>query len=1056
VPIRPIRELSLRQRLLLLTMLTSGIGLVLGCLGFLVFDMHSAREQKVEDLRSAADLIGTNSTAALAFDDAMGGSRLLAALSTRGQIRMGVLYRSDGTYFASYMRADLNAKILPRHPPTDGLVWSRNLLTYTSPVRLEERRLGWLYLESDITDLQDRLRRFEQLTALLSAGSLLFVYLLTAALQRGISGPIQELAAIARSIAADKTYSLRAPMLSGRELRQLGADFNHMLDEIERRDAALNESRDELELRVAARTSELELEVKERTRAEHELRQRTIFLNTLITNNPLAIAVGGPGGKLELVNPAFEKLFGYSSDEAIGRSVDELLYPPNLSREEMDSRLNNAQKESIHETAKRRRKNGDLVDVEVHAVPLPLESGEQDVLALYQDVSERLEAQRALRESEELFRAVSATAPIGIFCTDPNGKILYANNRWAEMTGCTAEHAMRKGWLDAVHPDDRVAVERLWESGFALQMELRDQCRFLTPDGHVNWVQWQTRALLGADGRMEGYVGVIEDITQRRAAEKRLLEAKEAAEAASQAKSEFLANMSHEIRTPMNGILGMTELALDTDLKPEQREYLDMVHSSAESLLGIINDILDFSKIEAGRLELERVSFSLADCIESALEPLAVRAQQKGLEVNWAVHGDIPKALMGDPTRLRQILINLAGNAIKFTKEGEVSVQAIRAPSTDGSIPIRFSVSDTGIGIPQEKQRQIFEAFSQADSSTTREFGGTGLGLSISARLIQLMGGEIQLESELGRGTIFSFTVAFSIGKAAEPSTSATEYPTILNKRVLVVDDNEINRNLLAQLLPQWGLQPAFAANGLQALAMFGKSVDDGAPFSLVLLDRMMPGMDGYEAAKKMRLLARNEPLVIIILSSAPSLADPRRLKKLGIDRTLIKPLRRATLFEAIRHGLKPPAPSEQVPTRPHEMGQARGLRLLLVEDNRVNQKLALRLLEKLGHRVTLAINGQEAIELLQSSAFDLVLMDIQMPVMGGVEATQKIRDAELKTGVHIPIIAMTAHAMMGDAEKYLSAGMDGYVSKPVRVGFLSAEIDRLAKPANAKTLVFS
>ena len=696
------------------------------------------------------------------------------------------------------------------------------------------------------------------------------------------------------------------------------------------------------------------------------------------------------------------------------------------------------------------------MDVEVHAVPLPLESGEQDVLALYQDISERLEAQRGLRESEELFRAVSATAPIGIFCTDANGKILYANNRWAEMTGRTAEHAMRKGWLDAVHPDDRVAVERLWESGFALQMELRDQCRFLTPDGHVNWVQWQTRALLGADGRMEGYVGVIEDIAQRRAAEKRLLEAKEAAEAASQAKSEFLANMSHEIRTPMNGILGMTELALDTDLKPEQREYLDMVHSSAQSLLGIINDILDFSKIEAGRLELECVSFSLADCIESALDPLALRAQQKGLEVNWAVHGDIPKALGGDPTRLRQILINLAGNAIKFTKEGEVSVQAIRVPSTDGSIPIRFSASDTGMGIPKEKQRQIFEAFSQADSSTTREFGGTGLGLSISARLIQLMEGEIQLESELGKGTTFSFTVAFSIGTAAEPSTLATEYPTILNKRVLVVADDEINRNLLAQLLPQWGLQPAFAANGLQALATFGKSVDDGAPFSLVLLDHMMPGMDGYEAAKKIRLLAKNEPLVIIILSSAPGLADPRRLKKLGIDRTLIKPLRRATLFEAIRHGLKPPAPSERVPTRPHEMAQAGGLRLLLVEDNRVNQKLALRLLEKLGHQVTLAINGQEAIELLQSSAFDLVLMDIQMPVMGGVEATQKIRDAELKTGVHIPIIAMTAHAMMGDAEKYLSAGMDGYVSKPVRVGFLSAEIDRLAKPANAKTLVFS
>ncbi len=1052
MPIRAIREMSLRQQLLLLTTLTSGIGLLLGCLSFLVFDMNLAREQKVEDLRSTADLIGTNSTAALAFEDPTGGSKLLETLSTRRQIRMGVLYRSDGTYFASYMRADLNGKPLPATCPLDGIVLSRFRLTYTSPVLLEKRGLGWLYLESDITDLQDRLRRFEQLTALIAAVSLVLVYLLTAALQRGISGPIQNLAAIARSIAAEKSYSLRAPPLAGRELRQLGADFNSMLNEIERRDAALNESRDVLELRVAARTNELELEVKERRRAEQELQQRTTFLNTLITNNPLAIAVGGADGILELVNPAFEKLFGYSSDEVLGRRVDELLYPSSLTRDQMDARMKLAKTESLHETAKRRKKNGVLVDVEVHAVPLPLERGEQGVLALYQDISQRLEAQRALGESEELFRTVSAAAPIGIFCTDVSGKILYTNKRWAEMTGRTAEHAIRKGWADAVHPDDRMMVERLWESGFAMQMELRDQCRFLTPEGHVNWVQWQTRALISTDGKLQGYVGVLEDITQRRAAEQRLLEAKEAAEAASHAKSDFLANMSHEIRTPMNGILGMTDLALDTDLKPEQREYLDMVRSSAESLLGIINDILDFSKIEAGRLDLESISFSLLDCIESALEPLAVRAQQKGLEVTWALHGDIPESLVGDPTRLRQILINLAGNAIKFTKEGEVSVQAERLPSADELITIRFSVSDTGIGVPKEKQQQIFDAFSQADSSTTREFGGTGLGLSISARLIQLMNGEIQLESELGKGSTFSFTVPFLLGVAAVPSTSPVANPAMLNKRVLVVDDNEINRNLLMHLLPQWGLQPSCAADGPQALQMFKKSLDDGAPFSLAVLDQTMPEMDGYEVARRFRLLAKKDRLVIIILSSAPNLTDPQRLKKLGIERSLIKPLRRAALYEAIRHGLKLPATSVQSPIRATDPGKVRDLRLLLVEDNHVNQKLALRLLEKMGHQVTLAVNGKEALELFKSASFDLILMDIQMPVMGGVEATQEIREAERNTGGHTPIIAITAHTMAGDAEKYLSAGMDGYVSKPIRVSFLRAEIDRLARPGHGNT----
>jgi two-component system sensor histidine kinase/response regulator len=1047
-----IHELSLRQRLLFLTMVTSGVGVLLGCIGFLAYDMHVARQQKVEELRSTGDLVGMNSTAALEFGDEIAGAKLLESLSTRPHIRAGILFRPDGVYVASYVRGDLSGKILRSDQPPQGIVWAKDRLTYCTTVFLGRRPVGSLYLESELTDLQERLRRFEQLTALIALGSLLLVYLLTEGLQRGITRPIQNLAAMARSIAAEKSYSSRAPPLSGRELSQLGADFNHMLDEIERRDAALNEAREVLEIRVAARTSELEMEVKERSRAEQELQQRTTFLNTLITNTPLAIAVGGPDGRLELVNPAFEKLFGYTSEEAIGRRVDQLLYPSSLSRKDMDGRLDKLKRETVHETVRCRKKSGDLVDVEVHAAPLSLESGEQSVLALYQDISERIEAQRALRESEELFRTVSAAAPIGIFCTSANGKILYTNKRWEEMTGRSAADAMRHGWADAVHPEDRTAVEKLWESGFALQMELRDQCRFLTPEGHVNWVQWQTKALVAPDGTLKGYVGVIEDITQRRAAEQRLMEAKEAAEAASRAKSEFLANMSHEIRTPMNGILGMTDLALDTELRPEQREYLEMVRSSADSLLGIINDILDFSKIEAGRMDIESVSFSLLDCLESALQPLAVRAQQKGLEVNWALEGDIPEFLMGDPTRLRQILINLAGNAIKFTKEGEVSVRAQRLPSEDGLIHIRFSVCDTGIGIPKEKQQQIFDAFSQADSSTTREFGGTGLGLSISARLIHLMKSEIKLESALGQGSTFTFTVPFSIGSAAVPALPAITHAAIVDGRALVVDDNEINRSLLMQLLPQWGLLTTCAANGAEALDLFRKSVEQGAPFTVVLLDQNMPGMDGYAVAEKIRLFPKEEQPLIVILSSAPASVEPARLKELGIERSLIKPLRRAALYEAIRQDLELPALSAKIPIPSEEIGKTPGLRLLIVEDNRVNQKLATRLLEKMGHHVTLAINGREAIELLKPHSFDLVLMDIQMPVMGGVEATQKIRHAERTSGGHIPIIAMTAHAMAGDAEKYLSVGMDGYVSKPVRAGFLRAEIDRLARPALGET----
>ena len=1047
-----IHETSLRQRLLLLTMVTSGMGVLLGCIGFLAYDMHAAREQKVEELRSTGNLIGMNSTAALEFGDEIAGQQLLESLSTRPHIRAGILYRPDGSFVASYVRADLSRKILLSDRPPLGIVWAKDRLPYCSTVFLGRRAVGSLCLESGLGDLQERLRRFEQLTALIATGSLLLVYLLTAALQRGITRPIQNLAAIARSIATENSYSLRAPPLSGRELRQLGADFNHMLDEIKRRDAALNEARDVLELRVVARTGELEMEIKERKRAEQELRQRTTFLNTLITSNPMAIVVGGPDGRLELANPAFEKLFGYRSEEAIGQRVDELLYPTSLSREEMDERLDRVKKESVHETTKRRKKSGDLVDVEVHAVPLPLESGEQNVLALYQDISERVEAQRALQESEEMFRMLSATAPVGIVLVDNTGNLTYVNEYYLRITGLKADGAHGAAWKTVIHPEDLERVCEIRDKAIAEKKDYSMSYRYLSREGETVWADTVARGFKQKDGDKHGYVVVIQDVTERHNAQEHLKDAKEVAEAASRAKSEFLANVSHEIRTPMNGILGMTDLALDTELKPEQREYLEMVRSSAESLLSIINDILDFSKIEAGRLDLESISFSLSDCIESALEPLAVRAQQKGLEVTWALQGDLPEVLMGDPTRLRQILINLAGNAIKFTRAGEVSVRAQILESKEGFISVRFSVSDTGVGIPLEKQEQIFDAFSQADSSTTREFGGTGLGLSISARLIHLMKGEIGLESLPGKGSTFTFTVPFLPGVAGASETPAMRHPAMANKRTLVVDDNEINRSLLMRVLPQWGLQPACAASGIEALEMFRKSVEQGAPFTVVLLDQNMPGMDGYEVCEHIRLLAKEEQPVVVILSSAPSFADPDRLKKLGIERSLVKPLRRATLYEAIRHELNLQAPSEKTSVHGNEMGKARGLRLLLVEDNRVNQILAQRLLEKMGHQVALAINGREAVELLQMNSFDLVLMDIQMPVMGGVEATQKIRDAERRTGGHIPIVAMTAHAMAGDAEKYLSAGMDGYVSKPVRPGFLRAEIDRLARPSHRDT----
>jgi len=1036
--------MSLRQRLLLLTMLTSGLAVLLGCLGFLAYDLQAAREDKEKQMRLVADLIGTNAAAALAFDDPQGGARLLEALKTRPPIRIGVLYASDRRFFAYYFRSDLNGKALAPAALPEGMVWKKDRLMNQSPVMLENRRIGSLYLECDLTDLQARQSRFEQITALIALASLLVIYMLTAVLQQNVTRPILSLAAVARSIAQERSYSLRASQLPGRELGQLGEDFNHMLDEIQRRDAALNEARDVLEMRVAARTSELEREVQERKKAEEQLKHRTTFLNALIESSPLAIAVGNSNDQLELVNPAFERLFGYDHQEVLGENVFDLIFPKQFQRLDIQQRMEQVKHSNVQEVTQRRKKDGTLLDVEVHGVSMMLDNGQEGVLAIYQDITDRLAAQTALRESEKLFRTLSTAAPVGIYLADKRGRSSYVNNKLQEMLGVFGDEALGSSWKNAIHPQDRDRVIKAVIQATAEKRPYRDSHRLLVQGKEVRWVDAVAEPLFARDGELEGYVGVVQDVTERRRSEEQLLEAKEAAESANRAKSEFLANMSHEIRTPMNGIVGMTELALDTKLDAHQREYLEMVKSSADALLGIINDILDFSKIEAGRMELENVSFSLSDCIESALQPLALRAQQKGLELSWGLRGEIPETLAGDPTRLRQILINLVGNGIKFTEQGQVTVHAEGLPAVAERIPIRITVADTGIGIPEEKHQQIFAAFSQADSSTTREFGGTGLGLSISSRLIQLMGGEIRLQSDPGHGSVFTMIIPFPIGAGEGGRVHPVAPPELAHRKVLVADDNPINRQLLMHLLPKWGMQPAWAANGSEALKLFEKSLQEGAPFPILLLDQHMPEMGGYEVAQEIRGMDITEQPAIIILSSATGFADQQRARKLGIKRRLLKPLRRATLMEAICHGLRLPASPESSPIPLTRKRGSSPLHLLLVEDNLVNQKLVLSLLEKMGHRATLAANGREALAALKRQKFDVVLMDIQMPVMGGVEATQRIREAEQNSGTHMPIIAVTAHALAGDAEKYLSAGMDGYVSKPIRTSVLRSEIGRL------------
>ncbi|HKW63969.1 MAG TPA: response regulator [Candidatus Acidoferrum sp.] len=909
---------SIRQKLAAVILMTGVLAVALASLGVGLYERASYRTMMVNELSALTDTLGANTAAALMFHDSKSAREMMAALQGEKHIVAGLLYDRQGKVIAEYRRPGVPANwVAPTWDEAEAQ-FDKQSLTLAESVNFERTKVGVIVIVSDLSILRAQFRQYLKISGFVLLVSVLLAFLVSSHFLRKITSPILQLAGLAGRVSSQKDYSLRATGGGGDEVGLLVGSFNQMLEDIQERDTALQHAHHSLERRVA---------------------ERTAYLNALIEASPLAIMVLDAQENIELCNPAFEKLFQYPKQEVLGRPVYGLLADGELLEEAKDISRRARVGEHISKVTQRHRKDGTLVDVEVHTVGLVVKGVVKGTLVLYQDISVR-------KRSEEA-----------------------------------------------------------------------------------------------------------------------ILRAKEAAEAASRAKSEFLANMSHEIRTPLNGVMGMTDLALGTELDAEQREYLETVKLSADSLLIVINDILDFSKIEAGKAELENRPFNLRDTLEGVMRTLAVRADEKNLELLCELAPEIPELVRGDASRLGQVVMNLVGNAIKFTHEGEVALKAEVAEKEGEERILHFTVSDTGIGIPPEKHALIFNPFAQADSSTTRKYGGTGLGLSISTRLVRLMGGEIWLESEEGKGSRFHFTTRLGLVEAKEIEVGEPAPPEILRGvKVLVVDDNQTNRRILDGMLKRWEMKPTLVEGGEEALRELTEAKKAGEPHGLILLDMHMPGMDGFQFVERLRKKPELATATIMMLTSAGHRGDADRCKALGISAYLLKPIRQSELREAIARVLGAKEQQGAIPliTR-YSLYDARApenvLSVLLVEDNPVNQRLATRMLEKRGHRVVLAGNGREALEALEKGSFDVVFMDVQMPEMDGFQATGIIREKETGTSTHLPVIALTAHAIKGDRERCLAAGMDGYLTKPIRPreldevleGYLVQRAEKLATAGSSR-----
>jgi PAS domain S-box-containing protein len=776
----------------------------------------------------------------------------------------------------------------------------------------------------------------------------------------------------------------------------------------------------------------------DRFKDEEQMRMQGTVLQSVAN----AVVITDADGVIEWVNPAFTMITGHSYRDTISQPTSLLktgFHNDNFYQKLWDTILSGQvwQGEMVN-----RRRDGSQYDEDVTITPLANEKGEiHKFIAVKQDITERKKAEGEVLRQKQYFETLVQANPIAVVLLNLGHEIVDCNLAFEHLFGFTESEVLGKDLDDIIVQKEEYETASQYSKAVDHGQLVHQKTRRQRKDGSLVDVEIFAMPVF-VEGEKVALFALYHDISE-------LVQARREAESAAQAKADFLANMSHEIRTPLNAVIGMTSLLLDTPLNDEQREFAQTVRRSGDGLLSVINDILDFSKIEAGKLELEKQPFNVHDVIETSMDLITPIAAEKGLELAYWVEGAVPHAIIGDVTRVRQILVNLLGNAVKFTEDGEIVVQADGEAHSDGLFNIHFSVRDTGIGIPEERQSALFQSFSQVDASTTRRFGGTGLGLAISKQLVELMGGKIWLESKVGQGSAFHFS--FPVEKAPDlPKIEIRDAHKLLKgRRVLIVDDNPTNRLILIRQTKSWGLEPQAAASGEEALSW----IKAGESFDFAILDMQMPDMDGVMLAGELRKHRLAEDIPLILFSSLGGLE--RIPENIGFSARLNKPIKPSLLYNAIANAMSHQVDlepitlaSEKTPTFDETMAKNHPLHILLAEDNLVNQKVALRILEKLGYLADVAANGLEVLQALKRQHYDIVFMDIQMPEMDGVEATNRIIE-DFGDEKRPRIIAMTAHAMEGDRERYLGVGMDDYVSKPVRVEELVAALLRCPSHAS-------